>query len=109
MSQWHLVMRCQRLYLRWRIRSDEIFLLKAAMLKARGEGLRLNLEGDEVLYPNGVDLTRGEIVLPRAADDSVEIGPLVAFVVDWHPKIARRWLENRERLAALDSGVECQG
>ena len=81
--------------LKWQIHRDYIFLLEKAFLKAKSEGLEINL-GTQ--YICKLEEKKGRIYLPPAGD-GVDVRNLLAFVIDDYPKVGKRWLDNRKMVS----------
>lgn len=80
--------------LKWKIHRDETFLLEKAFLKAKSEGIEINIGAEYIYTPQE---KKGRIYLPPA-EVGVDGRNLLAFIVDDYPEVATRWLNNRKKL-----------
>ena len=81
--------------LKWQIHRDEKFLLEKAFLKAKSEGLEINVGTRFICVPKE---KKGRIYLPPAGD-GVDVRNLLAFVIDDYPRVGKRYIENRKILS----------
>lgn len=86
----------KRIYLRWKVRRDERFLLQEGLREAHASGLEINVATEYIIDPK--EKKGGLYLPPEDNQGNVDITPLIQLGAKTHPKIARRWLENRKRL-----------
>ena len=80
--------------LKWQVHKDESFLLKKAFLKAKSEGLEINIGAK---YICTLEEKKGRIYLPPKGD-GINIKNLLMLIVDDYPEVIIRWHENEEEL-----------
>jgi len=80
--------------LKWQVHKDESFLLEKAFIKAKSEGLEINI-GAKIIYT--LEEKKGRIYLPPKGD-GVDISKLLELIVDDYPEVIIRWHENEEEL-----------
>jgi hypothetical protein len=85
----------KRLYLKYRIRKDERFLLAEGIREARRQKLEIDLESGERLT---FDDAQGKIYLPAAKGGKIDVRSLIALVADNYPTITQRYLDNKKKL-----------
>ena len=82
-------------FLKWQIHRDHKFLLEKAFLKAKSEGLEINVGTRFICVP---EEKKDRIYLPPAGD-GVDVRNLLAFAIDDYPKVGKRWLDNRKMVS----------
>lgn len=86
----------RRIYLKWKVKRDERFLLQEGLRAAHESGLEVNVATEYIIDPKE---KKGSLYLPpEDHQGNVDITPLIQLGARGHPKVARRWLENRKRL-----------
>ncbi len=91
MRKWSL----KYLLLKWQIHKDHKFLLEKAFLKAKSEGIEINV-GTEFICT--LEETSGRIYLPPLGD-GVNITPLLQLIVKDYPEIIVRYFDNLEAVS----------
>jgi hypothetical protein len=80
--------------LKWQIHRDETFLLEKAFLKAKSEGIEINIGAE---YICTLQEKKGRIYLPPA-EGGVDVKNLLALIVDDYPEVITRWFNNGKKL-----------
>jgi len=84
----------EKLYLRWKINKDEIFLITEGFKEAKRQNLEVNIGGE---YISKSQVREGRIYLPPAKG-GVDSRKLIALVADNFPEITKRYLNNKKKL-----------
>ena len=79
------------LWIKYKVKKDQNFLLEQGMKKAHELGMEINLGTEELLIPQGEK--KGRVYLPPA-EGGLNISPLLALAAEDFPEIAMRHLEN---------------
>ena len=81
--------------MKWQIRRDDNFLLEKAFLKAKSQGLNINLG---TRYICTLDDPGGTIYLPPVGD-GVDITELLELIVEDYPEVIIRYFDNLEAVS----------
>ena len=81
--------------LKWQIRRDYKFLLEKAFLKAKSQGLEINI-GTE--YICTLEEKKGRIYLPPSGD-GVDLTNLLMLIIDDYPEVFERWFDNHKMVS----------
>lgn len=85
----------KRLYLKYRVKKDEKFLLAEGIREARRQRLEIDLESGEKLTLNDA---QGKIYLPASKGGKIDVRSLIALAAENYPAITQRYLDNKKRL-----------
>ena len=78
--------------LKWQIHRDHNFLLEKAFLKAKSEGLEINM-GTQYICTLQKEDVKGRLYLPPAGD-GVDITDLLQLIVEDYPEVIIRYFDN---------------
>jgi len=81
--------------LKWQIHKDHSFLLEKAFLKAKSEGIEINVSTEFICT---LEESSGRIYLPPL-DDGVDITPLLKLIVEDYPEVIVRYYDNLEAVS----------
>jgi len=84
----------KKIYLRWKVNQDEVFLIKEGLRIAHENGLEINVATEYILIPSE---TKKQIYFPPQKG-GIDVTPLIQLGAEKYPERAERWLKNREKL-----------